>query len=131
MDTSKFLWDTPSHIRRNVRLMCDAAGLSVWMKNVLCACIKQESNYNPKAIGSVNKNLTRDFGLVQINNHIGYWIGDGLYFKDTNEVLNNPEKCVRFMISQFKSGHASYWSSFSSKAYLKWLPIESLPSVPY
>lgn len=125
------LWDTKSHIRRNVRVMCDDAGLTTAQKNILCACIRQESNWDPKAVSPLNKNNTRDYGLVQINNHVGYWIGDGLYFSSIDEVLNNPEKSARFMIKQFKAGKQNFWSSYNSKAYLKWLLSESLPSTPY
>ena len=95
------------------------------------SCIRQESNWDPKAISPLNKNNTRDYGLVQINNHVGYWIGDGLYFSSIDEVLNNPEKSARFMIKQFKAGKQNFWSSYNSKAYLKWLLSESLPSTPY
>lgn len=130
------LWDTKDHIRRNVRVMCDEAGLSWSDKNILCACIRQESNWNPKAVGenrcSANETVwSRDWGLVQINDHKGWWIGPGLYFASTDEVLNKPEKSVKFMIAQFKAGNKKFWASYTTKAYLKWLPQESLPSKPY
>lgn len=125
------LWDTPAHIRRNVRVMCDEAGLSWKTKNDICAIIKQESNWNPKAVSKPNWNKTRDWGLIQINDNKGYWIGEGLYFASTDEVINNPEKCVRFIIMQAKAGRLNYWSSYKFNHYLKWLPTESLPSTPY
>ena len=68
------LWDTPSHIRYNVRKMCDDAGLSWFQKRDICAIIRQESNWDPKAVNSRNANGTKDWGLLQINDHKGYWI---------------------------------------------------------
>lgn len=130
METTE-LWDTPSHIRRNVRVMCDEAGLSTTQKNTLCACIRQESQWNPRIVSKPNTNGTRDWGLVQINDNKGYWIGEGLYFASTDEVLDNPKKCAEFMIMQFKKGRAWYWASYNSGAYRKWLVSESLPSLPY
>jgi hypothetical protein len=129
------LWDTPSHCRRNVRVMCDNMGVSWRMKNIICACIKQESGYLTKAVGPVNRNGTRDWGICQFNdgklNGRALWIGQGATFKDTNEVLNDPEKCVRVMIRQALMGNIWYWSSYKTGAYLRWLPSESLPSTPY
>lgn len=128
---SVMLWDTPAHIRRNVRVMCDEAGLSWATKNVICSIIRQESNWDPKAINTKNVNGTTDMGLLQINNHVGYWIGAGLYFASTDEVLNNPQKSVEFIIMQAKAGNLKFWSSYKFNQYQKWLLVESLPSVAY
>lgn len=128
---SVMLWDTPAHIRRNVRVMCDEAGLSYSLKNTICAIIKQESNWNPKAKNIYNSNGTKDYGLLQINDHKGYWIGEGLYFSSVDEVLNNPEKSVRFVIGMASRNKLHFWSSFKFGAYRKWLLSESVPSKPY
>ena len=125
------LWDTPSHIRRNVRVMCDNAGLSFMTKNIICSIIRQESNWNPKAINTKNLNGTKDYGLLQINDHVGYWIGPGLYFASTNEVLSDPKKSVDFVIMQAKANNLKIWSSVKFNQYLKWMIVESLPSVAY
>lgn len=125
------LWDTPQHIRRNVRVMCDEAGLSYALKNTICAIIKQESNWNPKAKNIYNTNGTKDWGLLQINDHVGYWIGEGLYFSSVDEVLNNPEKSVKFIIGMAQRNKLNFWSSYKFGAYRRWLLSESLPSMPY
>jgi len=120
------LWDTPERARHSARVMCDNAGLTVAEKNVITACIKQESDFMPRAIGKPNSNGTRDYGLCQYNdgkNKKGqaYWIGAGAVFRDIEEVLNDPEKNVRVMISEFKRGNIKYWASYSTGAYKKWL----------
>lgn len=128
------LWDTPIHVRHSVRVMCDNAGLTyshmydpvVSDKNILCGCIQQESQFNPKAEGKINNNGTKDFGLAQFNNGKNasgtpLWIGPGADFASIEEVLNDPEKNIRIMIREFKAGHANYWSSFKTGAYKQWL----------
>lgn len=122
----KYLWDTKENSRHSVRVICDEEGLTVQEKNIICACIQQESQFNPKAIGKPNFNGTKDYGLCQYNdgkNKKGqaYWIGPGAVFKDINEVLNNPEKNVRIMVQQYKAGNIKYWASYSTGAYKKWL----------
>jgi len=125
------LWDTPAHIRYNVRVMCDNAGLSWATKNVICAIIKQESNWSTKAYNNRNSNGTADHGLLQINDHKGYHIGKGLYFASVEEVYANPEKSVRFVIAMAKAGRLNLWSSYKYKHYLKWLLAESVRAIPY
>ena len=122
----RLLWDTPTNIRHSVRVMCDSAGLSLKDKNIITACIQQESNFMPRAIGKPNKNGTIDFGLCQYNNGknrlgVPYWIGPGADFTDTEEVLNDPEKNVRVMIREYKAGHIKWWASYSTGAYKRWL----------
>jgi hypothetical protein len=122
------LWDTPAHIRRNIRVMCDNAGLSTGMKNIICACIKVESNWNPRAVGTKNRNGSQDFGLVQMNNAL--WIGEGNVFTSIEDAFN-PQKSAQFMIDQAKKGHIRWWMSYTTGAYKKYLVSESLPSIPY
>ena len=91
-------------MRHSIRVMCDNAGLTFDAKNILTTCIYQESRFNPKAIGSVNHDGTRDWGLCQYNDGHNpqtgapYWIGKGATFASTDDVLNDPEKNVRVMI---------------------------------
>ncbi len=122
-----YLWDNPTNARHSVRVLCDEMGLTVYGKNIITACIQQESNFNPHVMGKPNHDGTIDYGICQFNNGhnvhgVPFWIGPGAYFSSTDEVLNNPEKCVREMITQYKLGHISWWSSYSTGAYLKYMP---------
>lgn len=112
--------------RHNVRVLCDLGRLDLEGKNIITACIEQESDFNPSAIGKLNSDGTQDFGICQFNNGklhgIPLWIGEGAYFTSTEEVLTNPTKCVNEMIAQYKLGHIGWWVSFSSGAYKKFMP---------
>src|ERR1035437_3694696 len=119
---SPLLWDTPLNARHSVRVMCDNAGMAIADKNILCACVEQESGFLPGAIGKPNSNGTRDWGICQFNDGknasgVPFWIGPGAYFTSTDEVLSNPEKCVGEMIAQYKLGHISWWASYTSGEY--------------
>lgn len=123
----QLFWDTPQNCRHSIRVMCDNTGLSVHDKEIITACIRQESNFNPKAVGVPNSNGTIDYGICQFNNGVNhngtpFWIGPGADFPDTKYVLDNPDKCVSVMIREYKSGHIGWWSSFSTGAYKQWLP---------
>jgi hypothetical protein len=96
----------------------DTFNLSVKDKDLLCAVIQAESNFNPKAINH-NTNGSNDYGICQINTK--YWIGPGKYFASKEEVLNQPEKSVRFMCEQFKAGHLNYWISYTNGLYKRYL----------
>lgn len=127
MKKEKYLWDNPENVRHSCRVIMDEYGLKWAEKDLLCACIQQESGFNPKAKGKLNKNGTQDFGLCQYNNGkngqgIPYWIGQGADFKDVDEVLNSPEKNVRIMIREYRKGNLKWWSSYSTGAYLKYMP---------
>lgn len=123
----KLDWKDKLAVRHSIRVMCDEAGLSVKDKNIICACIQQESGFDPRAIGKKNKDGTTDYGLCQFNTGQHpitkkfYWIGPGADFKDIEEVLSDPEKNVRVMIREFKKGHIGWWASFSTGAYKKYL----------
>lgn len=118
-------WDTYEHSLHSVRVLCDEEGLTPEQKRVICACIYQESQFNNKAKG-YNKDHTghvvsTDWGIVQVND---YWnIGPGKYWKSVDEVLNNPEKAVRWMISCYKHGSLRLWASYSTGAYRKHLHL--------
>lgn len=129
--TTALLWDTPQNVRHAVRVMCDNAGLTfthqydsnVTDKNILCACVEQESGFNTKAVhqnlSDTKVVLSTDYGVCQIND---FWhIGQGKDFPSVGYVLDNPEACISWMIQMFKDGKASQWSSFVSGAYKKWL----------
>jgi hypothetical protein len=107
------MWDTPQQAFHSVRVICDEMGLNLEQKNEICYTINGESEFHIKAVGKPNKNGTRDWGICQFNDGaikgIQIWIGKGATFKDTDEVLNNPEKCVRTMINTYKAGHIGWW----------------------
>ena len=114
------LWDTPKHAYHSVRVICDEMGLTVEQKNILCACIYQESQFMNGAVGK-NKTST-DWGLVQVNDTPGWHIGPGLRFSSVQDVLDHPEKAVRWMVSVMKNtGKLQPWASYTSGAYKKWL----------
>lgn len=123
-------WNTPDNCRHNVRVLCDLSGLSLYDKNVITACVHEESDFmNYKSDGTPvkNENLNKDgslsstdWGIVEINDH--YHIGPGKDFPSVDFVLANPQKCVQFMIDMFKAGKLALWSSYKTGAYLKYMP---------
>lgn len=122
----KYLWGTTGEVRHSIRVMCDEAGLSYTNKNIITAVIQAESQFNPRAVSPINNNGTRDWGLCQFNdgkNYLGvpFWIGGSAEFKNTDEVLNDPEKNVRIIIREFKRGNLKWWKAYSSGAYRKYL----------
>lgn len=108
------LWATPKQAWHSVRVLCDETGLTYDQKNEVCYTIYRESEFHIGAIGKPNKNGTRDYGICQFNDGknakgVPFWIGKGATFKDINEVLTNPEKCVRVMIQTYKAGNIGWW----------------------
>lgn len=127
VEVPKYFWDTAEDARHSCRVIMDEEGLTYAKtlvdgvyhkaKDVLCACIKQESNFNNKAVG--DNGTSKDWGIVQINDF--YQIGPGKPFASVDEVVNNPDKAVRFMIKMYKAGKLGLWSSFSTGAFKKYL----------
>lgn len=113
-------WSTPQEARHSVRVLCDDLGLSVADKNTICAVISCESGFNTKA---VNKNSdarqSTDYGICQYNSF--WYIGEGKPIASIDEALNNPEKCVRVMINQFKKGQLRDWVCYSSGKWVNYL----------
>lgn len=116
-------FDTPKHAYHAVRVLCDNAGLSVAEKNLICACIYQESRFE---IGAINHNrnakgviTSTDYSLCQINDY--YHIGNGKDFPSVQYVLDNPDKVVQWMITMYKHGMLKQWVSYTSGAYKQWL----------
>lgn len=110
--------------RHNVRVRCDLAGLSLYGKDTITACVQQESDFWP---GATNQNtnhagtvLSTDWGIVQINDY--YHIGQGKEFPSVQFVIANPTADVDWMIAMYKSGLLHEWVSYSSGAYLKFMP---------
>lgn len=142
MDTSAdLLWDTQQEAFHSVRVLCDNAGLSLAKtisvngslfapKDIICACIYQESRFKTQAEGPVNHDGTHDWGICQFNDGknakgVPFWIGAGAYFSSVQEVLTNPTKSVNEMIAQYKLGHIGWWASYSTGAYEQWLAASS------
>ena len=117
-------FDTPVQAMHSVRVMCDNAGLSLKMKNDLCATIYQESQFIKGAIGKPNANESRDWGLCQFNDgeNTG-WIGKGKLFSSTQDCIDNPERAVKTMIECFKQDHANWWMGYAVRG--KWLEDNS------
>lgn len=123
----KLLFDTPKHAYHAVRVMCDKAGLSLEEKNVICAVIYQESQFDNNAVCK-NKNTagvvtSTDVGICQINS---YWhTGPGKQFPSTEYVVAHPEEAVKFMLNMQKTGKLHLWVGFTSKKYKYWLMSNS------
>lgn len=115
----KYKWGNPTEVRHSCRLIMDEYNLAWKEKDLLCAVIQAESGFNPKAINGKNTNGTKDYGLVQVNDK--WWIGPGRYFASVEEVLNNPEKSVRFIVEQYKAGNLRWWCAFTNNSYKKYL----------
>lgn len=121
----KYQWTTRKDARHSVRVICDEEGLTKKEKDTITAVIQAESDFNTGII-TRNKNGTLDYGICQFNNGknkngVPFWIGEGADFKDYYEVLNNPEKCVRVMIREYKKGNLKYWIAYSNGSYLKYI----------
>lgn len=124
-------WTSPANNRHNVRVLCDFALLTLTQKNIITACVEVESgfyNYYPSGQPVIHKNtddkgnlLSTDWGIVQINDH--YHIGQGKDFPSVDFVMQNPDKAVQFMIDMYKVGRLSMWVSYSSGAYLRYMPV--------
>lgn len=128
---SAMLWDTPKHAFHSLRVMCDEAGLTVAQKNIVCACVYQESQFLNTAIGrnkdpKTGKVWSTDWGIFQVNDTKGWHIGKGLRFSSVQDVLDHPEKAAKWMIGVMKTtGKLQPWASYTTKAYTQWLPKSS------
>lgn len=130
---SKYNFDTPQNARHSFRVICDEQGLThatqtihgkvYRVKDILCACIDQESQFKNTAVGRNVKNgklVSTDWGICQINDY--YHCGPGKEFPSAQYVVAHPEDAVRFMIRMYKAGKLNMWVSYSSGAYEKYLP---------
>lgn len=123
-------WNTRRGARKETRILCDSIGLTFQQKNDICACIFQESGFltNPKPNQNKDKATgevwSTDYGIVQVNDY--YNIGAGKPFASVEEVLDNPAKCVQWMINIYKTtGKLQPWASWTTGAYKQWLPAVS------
>lgn len=127
-DSYTFPWDTAPHMYHNVRVLCDEAGLNVEQKNILCACIYQESRFNNAAVNhnrsATGAILSTDYGLCQVNDYY-HTAPTGTPFASVSDVIDNPSKVVSWMISMYQKGLLKQWVSYSSGAYAQWLQTDS------
>lgn len=112
-------WDTQEKARHSVRVICDEEGLTVGQKNELCGTVGGESNWKPRATGKPNKNGSRDYGIVQLNDH--FWIGEGKLYPNIEAVYNDPEGCIRWMCKQWKAGKKNWWYAYKNGSYKQYL----------
>lgn len=120
--STKYDWSTPIAARHSVRLICDEERMTWQEKNLICAVIQGESGFDNNATCK-NTNGTTDWGICQINDNRRYWIGPGLYFKSVQEVLQNPDKAVRFMIKLYRQGLLHYWIAYKNGSYKRYMPV--------
>lgn len=122
-------WTNPIDNRHNVRVLCDLSGLDLNSKNVITACVEQESgfyNYLPNGDPVEHRNMSgdvlesTDWGIIQCNdkNHIGV----GKDFASVGFVMANPQVMVQWMIDMYKVGRISMWDSYSTGAYKRFMP---------
>lgn len=117
-------WNTQKHAYHNVRVVCDRLGLTLEQKNILCACVWQESTFKNSAMNKnkdkTGKVLSTDFGLFQVNDY--YHCGPKKTFPSVEYVLTNPEKVCEWMAGIMKkTGKLQPWVSYTSGAYKHWL----------
>ena len=126
------LWFNQKQSYHSVRVLCDQAGLNVNEKNIICACIYQESefwNYKPDGTPVKHQNIVKgkvastDWGIVQCNDF--YHIGKGKEFSTVQYVMEHPTEMVKWIISMYKAGCLKQWCSYSSGAYIQWLKTDS------
>ena len=117
LNEAKYCWEGIVAAKHSCRLIMDDFNLTWKEKNLLCAVIQAESGFNIKA--KHDNGTSADWGICQINDF--WWIGEDKYFKSVEEVLNEPEKSVRFMCESFKSGHLNRWCAYTNGSYKKFL----------
>jgi hypothetical protein len=121
---SPYLWATYDQRVHSVRVLCDEAGLTWAEKAEICATIEAESEFNTtveqKNYDKRGIHWSSDWGICQINDW--YNIGPGKPFKTVDEVLQFPERSVRFMIDCCKQGHIDWWIAHKLGRYEKYLP---------
>lgn len=122
-------WADQKSNYHNARVLCDLSFLTLEEKNVICACLYQESEFlnvfpngNPvkhENLSVAGVLLSTDWGIAQIND---YWhVQKYPDFPSAAYIMANPQKAVQFMIDAYKEGGLNQWVSYSSGAYKQWL----------
>lgn len=119
-------WSTVEKARHTVRVICDEEGLTLKQKNELCATVGAESGWQSYYLSGPKKGQpvklenkkngvvwSTDWGIMQLNDY--FHIGKGKAFPSVQYVLDNPEKCIRWMCAQWKAGRGYWWVAFKEK----------------
>ena len=93
--------------------VCAEEKLTAQMTENVLATIWGESGFNQWCIN----HQSFDYGIAQFSKR--YYLIE--YKMTPQEALDQPEKCLRIMARNFKSGRASNWVAFSSGGYTRWL----------
>ena len=98
-------------------------GLTVAEKNLICQVVNCESGFKIKAKNenkdSIGRVLSTDWGICQYNDY--WYIGKGKPFASVEEVLTNPEKCVRVMLQRYKEGGLKDWICYRQGLYKNYI----------
>ena len=119
-------WETPAKAIHSARVIMDEYNLNWEEKALLCAVIMCESSFEWWRTHK-NNNGTTDWGICMFNDGknkdgIPYWIGKGATFENTDEVLNNPKKCVKIMIKEYKKWkYPKWWVCYLGDYHKKFL----------
>ena len=122
IEPAMYLWGTRDVARYSCRMIMDEWNLEWKEKDLLCAVIEAESGFKINAKNENKKNgkvVSTDWGICQINDY--YHIGKGKSFASVDEVLNQPEKSVRFLVRQYKAGNLNWWIAYRNGSYRKFL----------
>jgi len=114
---SPLKWDNRQECIESFYKICKEEGVNADDTELLRKVINCESGFNPKA-KLVNKNGTTDWGICQYNDY--WYIGEGKPIASVDEAVNNPEKCIRVMIQQFRAGRLKDWVCYSAGKYLNY-----------
>lgn len=128
-------WDTVEKARHSVRVICDEEGLTLKQKNELCATVGAESGWQSYYLSGPKKGQpvkldnmkggvvwSTDYGIAQINTY--FHIGKGKTFPSPQYVLDNPEKCIRWMCARWKEGHQEWWIAFKNGSYKQYYGLK-------
>lgn len=138
------LFDTQQNAQHSVRVICDNNSLNLYEKDVIYACIMEESqcrNYLPDGKPTIHENFetnkdgtfvldkegkkilsSTDWGICQFNDTEGWYIGKRLLFPSVDYLMAHPERAVQVMVDMAITGKLDKWVSYSSGAYLKHMP---------
>jgi hypothetical protein len=135
-------FSTPKKAWKSTRIICDEMGLPLkptvpldgklyLAKDIICATIMGESEFENRAVNK-NPNST-DYGICQFNDgppnvppDRKWFIGPGKLFSSPQDVFDNPERAVRFMVGYWqRNGHLNIWYAYLHGRYKQFLPRTS------
>lgn len=124
-------WTTQKGAYRATRVMCDDKGLAFEQKEILSACVYQESHFLNRYLSGPKKGMpvknenvkngkvwSIDWGIAQVNDTPGWHIGKGLRFPSVQYVVDHPAEAIEWMVDTMKrTGKLQPWSSYTTGAY--------------